>query len=227
MSSVKIKDLPEKLNNPEDDDLLVIEDSEDTKKISLIKLRSAFSMDGILNSMKQTLLEKINTFVENHSTKYAELEERNRQLEVTCNNLENDRIHDKDRIFALEDRLVIQTNLIKDLQTERDELISKLSSLTAEKDYLSELLNDAKNELSSIDGSLNALSYDYNTLKTQYDDLKIESDNLKSMIESLENKSTNEIDNFIAEKNNELSTKIEELMTYIRYYHPDVDSLEV
>ena len=39
MANIKISELPEKTDAPSNDDLLVIEDQEDTKKITLQKLK--------------------------------------------------------------------------------------------------------------------------------------------------------------------------------------------
>ena len=227
MSSIKIKDLPEKIDNVQDEDLLVIEDAEDTKKITIVRLKSAFSMDGILISMKEMLLKKINDFMEAHSTRYAELEERNKQLEDTCNSLENNRIHDAERILTLEDRLLSQVETISDLKKSNADLMKAMSTLENEKNELSEMIETANRELNNNKNDFTELSSQYENLQNNYNTLKEENDSLKEIVTALENRSNNDIDNFIKDKNNELASKIEDLMKYIRYYHPDVDSLEV
>lgn len=227
MSSIRVKDLPEKKDNLNDDDLVVIEDSEDTKKISLIKLRSAFSMDGILTSMKQMLLDKIDTFMTTHSTRYSELEERNKQLEVTCHNLENDHIHDAERIFELENNLIKQSNLIKNLQTEKTNLEGTVFKLEIQKNSLTEQVAQLNNEINSNKDTISTLTNDYKDLQNNYRILKEENDTLKNTVGKLDTRANTYIDNFVNEKNREIFEKTEELMAYIRYYHPDVDNLEV
>lgn len=226
MSSIKIKDLPEKINDLEDDDLLVIEDNEDTKKITLVKLKSAFSIDNILTAVKDMLLEKINNFIKSHDSKHSELESQNKQLEVTCHNLENDRIHDADRIFALEHVVYDQADLIKTLQDENVRLSASLLVLQSEKENLSEQITDLDEQLNLKETEFDSLFSRYEDLQAKYKELHEENTKLNSLVESLETTSTTTIDNFFNEKSEEISTKIEELMTYIRFYHPDVDDME-
>lgn len=227
MSSIKVKELPEKLDIPKDEDILVIEDSEDTKKINLIRLRSAFSMDGILTSMKEMLLEKINSFMKAHDARYKELYDRNIQLEVTCDNLENSHIHDMNRISELEDKLIVQTDSIKTLQAERIRLNELLTVVENEKNELAIRVDELDKQFANKKYNFNLLTSEFALLQKQYNILLAENNTLKETVNNLEATSNVSINEFIANTNIELATKMNELMAYIRHYHPDVDDLEV
>ena len=227
MSNIKIKDLPEKIDYLQDEDLVIIEDQEDTKKISLVKLRSSFSMDGILTSIKEMLLEKINTFIINHNAQYAYLFERNRQLEVTCANLENDRLHDKDRIFELENKLVTQEDEISKLKEDNMELIISMSNLTDENNNLMGRNELLEIKLNTVEVTASQYVTNYNNLRNNYTKLQKDAKELKASVDRLQSSYITDIDGFVNEKNMELDEKLDELKRYIRYYHPDMDDLEV
>lgn len=225
MSSIKIKDLPEKTDTLNDEDLLVIEDLEDTKRISLIRMRAAFSMDGILTSMKNMLLDKINSFIETHSIKYKELVNRNTELETICHNLSNDHIHDAERIFKLEDELVIQKQKVVTLQTEKTNLLKLINQLELDKESLSEKLIELETLLSANQSSIVVLKSQVKDLQIKSKELKEKNEVLQNSLDVVEDYSNNIIDTNFNEVNTKLSETIEDIMAYIRYHHPDVDEV--
>lgn len=221
MSSIKIKDLPEKIDDLKDEDIVVIEDNEDTKKISLLKLKAAFSMDNKLSAIKDSLLEKINDFINSNNNNYNELKEKNEQLEIICNNLRNDHDHDAQRIFELEDKLITQVDLVSDLITKKTQLEKMVDDLTIDKDKLTADIDKLTALVASKESDLNNLAVIYNQLNTRYNELLSESNELKNTVNQLKEKSNTDIDDFIDSTNKELSNKVEELMMYIKHYHPD------
>lgn len=225
MSSIKIKELVEKTDNLNDEDLVIIEDAEDTKKITLLRLRSAFSMDSILTATKNSILDKVNSFIENHSTKYKALEERNARLEVLCHNLQNDHDHDAERIFELEDRLVKQTEYTSSLQTEKNRLLTNINELQQDKDILSERITQLNKQVSSNESSIIILKSQVKDLQLKSTELKQINEELQKLVDEVEANSNNTIDQNFEDINSTLKDHIEDLMAYIRYYHPDVDDI--
>ena len=225
MSSIKIKELVEKTDNLNDEDLIIIEDIEDTKKITLLRLKSAFSMDGILSATKNMLLDKINSFIESHSAKYKELEEKNNRLEILCHNLQNDHDHDANRIFELEDQLVHQTDQISSLTWEKNRLSTQLEELQKSGDDLSDeiILLKAQNNLN--ESKITTLKSQVKDLQNKSKELKEVNEELQELVNTLETESNNKIDQSFNDANTKLSESIDDLMSYIRYYHPDVDDI--
>lgn len=223
--SVRIKDLQEKIDTLNDEDLIVIEDFEDTKKITLLRLRSAFSMDSIFTATKNMLLDKINSFMESHSTKYKELQDKNSQLEVICHNLENNHIHDAERIFELENRLVIQTDQMVILKQEKDRLLELILELEQDKESLSEEITSLKTLVSNNETSIVILKSQVKDLQLKSKQLKEKNEELQNLITNYETESNENINNNFTDVNTKLSESIEDIMAYIRYYHPDVDDI--
>lgn len=225
MSSIKVEDLPEKIDDLSEDDLMIIEDQEDTKKVTLLKLRTAFSMDGILSSLKTSLSNKIDIFISNHNARYKELEDRNKQLEVTCYNLENQHIHDAERITQLENELSKQRNITSDLDNEKSVLLDKIIELEKQKSLLAEHIELLNDSLESNKNSTIELQTQLETLKNSFNELKYVNDELQSTINTLESDSKTNIDQNFSSIETTLSESVKELMDYIRYYHPDVDEI--
>lgn len=225
MSSIKIRDLVEKTDSLVDDDLMVIEDNEDTKKISLIKLKSAFSMDGNLTAIKNMLLEKIEEFIASHDSRCSELEHRNKQLNITCTNLDNDHIHDAERIFELENRLIVETNNIEELQFVKTQLLEMITQLQNDKDALSDEILKLKLQISNDQELIEQLATNAEELQTNIADLTELNTKLEETVAELEQASTENIEDNFTEANEKLNSSIQDLLKYIRHYHPDVDEI--
>lgn len=225
MSEIKITNLPEKVDKLEDDDLLIIEDIEDTKKITLLRLKSAFSMDGILNSMKKMLNDKIDDFIVQHSEKYTQLVDRNTQLEVTCSNLENDHKHDADRIFELENNLIIQQNINNDLTKEKDKLVESLQELKSSRNLLETELQEVIDQNNQNKILIEELQKQTEQYKSNISELQAVNEELQLLADNLETEYNAKIESNFDEVNTKLQEEINDLMSYIRHYHPDIDDI--
>ena len=225
MSEIKITNLPEKVDKLEDEDLLVIEDIEDTKKITLLRLKSAFSMDGILNSMKKMLNDKIDEFIVNHSERYTQLVDRNAQLEVACSNLENDHKHDAERLFELENNLIIQQNINTDLVKEKDRLMESLQEITSSRNSLESELESVVEQNNQNKILIEELQNQTEQYKSNIVELQSVNEELQLFANNLEVEYNQKIESNFNEVNTKLQEEINDLMDYIRHYHPDVDDI--
>ena len=225
MSSIRIKDLVEKIDNLDDEDLMVVEDNEDTKKIPLLRMKSAFSMDSSLISIKDMLLEKLNAFIKTHETTISDLEHRNKQISIMCANLDNDHIHDSERIFELENKLNVETKKVDNLLLEKNNLLKLLLDLQIEKDELSNKILDLKIQISNNEKLISQLMENTTKLKNDVSQLTEINKSLENSVKELEQQSSSSIDSNFSNVNNRLDSNIDKLMTYIRYYHPDVDEI--
>lgn len=225
MGSIKFKNLPDKTDDLNDEDLMLIEDATDTKKISLIKLKSLFTLDSILNPVKESLQNQINSFMEAHNKKYQSLLERNENLETICHNLENDHDHDAERIFELENRLVVQTNLAASLQNDKNDLNKKISQLQVDKDALSDNITELIKQVNDNDAAIVILKSQIKDLQAKCKEAKDLNKNLQDKLDELDKNTSSTINDHFTKADATLTETIDDIMTYIRYYHPDVDTI--
>lgn len=225
MSSIKIRDLVEKTDYLYDEDLMVIEDSEDTKKIPLIKLKSSFSMDSSLIAIKDSLSGKLDQFTHNHEISLSDLEHKIKQISIMCANLDNDHIHDSERIFELEDRLIVESDGADSLLFEKNRLLKLILELQTEKDALSEEISELKATIEQNKKLISELQDRLTAINNDMENIEDTNVNLDENIKDLESKASTTIDSNYKEVNDRLNSNIDKLMEYIRYYHPDVDDI--
>lgn len=222
MADIKIIDLPEKTDNPSNDDLLVIEDQEDTKKITLQKLRGVLSMDKILSAIKESLENKIIEFLESHSNRMKELEKKNYDLETLCHNLENDHDHDVERITELEEQLHDFKQREQELVQVKNVLIEKVIALEKERASLEEQIRSLTSELAKDEKSIVILQSKVKDLQLKVAQLKEKNDELEESIREAEKNFDDKNIQQFESANKIIDESISDLKTMIRYYHPDV-----
>lgn len=222
MADIKIIDLPEKTDNPSNDDLLVIEDQEDTKKITLQKLRGALSMDNILSAIKESLENKIIEFLEVHSNRMKELEKKNYDLETLCHNLENDHDHDAERIAELEEQLHDFKQREQELVQVKNTLTEKVVMLEEKRALLEEQIQSLTSELAKDEKSIVILQSKVKDLQLKVTQLKGMNDELEESIREAEKNFDDANIQQFESANKLIDESISDLKTMIRYYHPDV-----
>lgn len=225
MGRIEIQNLPEKIDDLADEDLLVLEDIDDTKKVTLSHLKSAFSINNLIENAKGILLDKINTFMETHSTRYNALLRRNSLLEETCNTLLNETNSNKATINQLKNIISNQNTDIDNLLMQKDELFNLIEILQIDRDNLSLELEKLRNKLSSNQESISELLDQIDTLEKRIVDLSNLSTKLNAEVNTLREESNNTVNANYDNISNRLTENINDIIAYIRYYHPDVDDI--
>lgn len=222
MANIKISELPEKTDAPSNDDLLVIEDQEDTKKITLQKLKGILSMDNILTSIKEFLETKITEFLEVHSNRMKELEKKNYDLETLCHNLENDHDHDMERISELQNRLHEFERREEELSSIKDILSEKVENLELEIPILENQIEESLNNLIEKEKSIIVLQSKVKDLQIKVSELKNMNSILENNMEQMREDFNNVNNQQFESANDKIDESIRDLKTMIRFYHPDV-----
>ena len=217
---VKIKELPSKsFAEITDNDIMVIEDSSDTKQIPVSALKLFFSSDNKLNALSDKLDSKFEELQDLIAQINKDISSTDDALDKRINNLYNDHEATKQRLGALKEDVVDVQNHIHDMDTHFetvDTQIKDLQDLTANHSKLIKALQDTVN---NHEGRIVNLEQDNVVNKQAIIDIR-------QSISDLDKKFTNEIarldrqDEDNKESNIEYSDQLyNDCMKYIDYYH--------
>lgn len=217
---VKIKELPSKsFSEITDSDIMVIEDSSDTKQIPVSALKLFFSSDNKLNALS----EKLDSKYEELQNMIAQINRDNSSsddaLDKRITNLYNDHEATKQRLGALKEDVVDVQNHIKEMDTHFDTVDSQIKTLQDIAVSHAKEIDKLKETVNNHEGRIVNLENDNKINKQAIIDIR-------QSISDLDKKFTNEIarldkqDEANKESNIEYSDQLyEDCMKYIDYYH--------
>lgn len=220
MPVVKIHELPvKKYSELNPTDIMVLEDTSDTKQITIEQLKLFFSSDDKLQATieyLEGLYNGLNDELDKHIDECDGLDE---DFESRLSNLFEDHERTKAQIGDIQEQLVDAQNDIKDIQkhlTDNDSKILKLQQTVADHE---DRITENETKLANHEERLVALEADNETNKVNISqlqqDLKTLSDHVDEEIKRLDDRITQ-----INTENHEYTDKAyDNIMLYIDYYH--------
>lgn len=220
MPVVKIHELPvKKYSELNPTDIMVLEDTSDTKQITIEQLKLFFSSDDKLQATieyLEGLYNGLNDELDKHIDECDGLDE---DFESRLSNLFEDHERTKAQIGDIQEQLVDAQNDIKDIQkhlTDNDSKILKLQQTVADHE---DRITENETKLANHEERLVALEADNETNKANISqlqqDLKTLSDHVDEEIKRLDDRITQ-----INTENHEYTDKAyDNIILYIDYYH--------
>lgn len=217
---VKIKELPSKsFAEITDNDIMVIEDSSDTKQIPVSALKLFFSSDNKLNALSEKLDSKFEELQDMITRINKDISSTDEALAKRITNLYNDHEATKRRLGALKEDVVDVQNHIKDMDTHFDTVDAQIEALQELTVNHSRLIKDLQDAVNNHEGRIVNLEQDNETNKQAIIDIR-------QSISNLDKKFTNEIARLDKQDENNKESNIEysdqlykNCMKYIDYYH--------
>lgn len=220
MPVVKIKELPVKTNAElESTDIMVIEDTSDTKQITIEQLRLFFSNDSKLQAISDSLQRSIDELDDKLDSHIKSCDDVYDDLGSRLNNLFEDHERTKKQVGDIQEQLVDAQNDIKEIYSHLDKVDSQISELQETVADHEKRITANEEKLADHEDRIAALEKDNEINKQNISqlqqDLKDLSDHVDSEIERLDNRITQ-----VNTENHEYTDKAyDNLMLYIDYYH--------
>lgn len=220
MPVIKIKELPKKqYSEIAPTDIMVIEDSSDTKQITVEQLQLFFSSDeklqAIIDQMEREFAE-IRKYIEDHLKDVINKDE---ELDARLNNLFEDHERTKQQVGRIQEDLV-------DAQNDIIEIFKRLDGLDSDVSELQNIVADHEKRITEEEKiskdhekRITVLEKDNETNKGDISDLQTDLANFKTYVKNEIDRLDQKIDD-INRENHEYTDKIyDRIMLYIDYYH--------
>ena len=220
MPVVKIKELPVKTNAElESTDIMVIEDTSDTKQITIEQLRLFFSNDSKLQAISDSLQNSIDELDDKLDSHIKSCDDVYDDLGSRLNNLFEDHERTKKQVGDIQEQLVDAQNDIKEIYSHLDKVDSQISELQETVADHEKRITSNEEQLANHEDRITTLEKDNEINKQNIaqlqQDLKDLSDHVDSEIKRLDDRITQ-----VNTENHDYTDKAyDNLMLYIDYYH--------
>ena len=214
MAIVKIKEL-DSISEINNTDYMVIEDSQDTKKITIGQLKSVFSVDNKLTALKNDFDNKIQSLSNECNNRYDEIINSNLDWSNIQNNLLNENTKIKRRLDIAESDLIVLKQGLSDTNSQINSIKSDINTINNDIENVNQHITNQDTILDSIKDELYNTNNRISILESNYQDLYNELSNVKSTISTIIETQNRDRDNTLA-----LVKKLENrTLNYLDYYH--------
>lgn len=220
MPVIKIKELPvKKYSELDPTDLMVLEDTSDTKQITIDQLKLFFSSDDKIQAITEhfeELIDKLDSKLDDHIKDCTGI---NEEFESKLSNLFEDHERTKQQVGDIQEQLIDAQNDIEDIKEHLNGVDSDILDLQEKVADHEKRIAANEKTLADHEKRIKALESDNATNKDNIaklqQDLKNLSDHVDSEIKRLDDRITQ-----INTENHEYTDKAyDNLMLYIDYYH--------
>ena len=220
MPVIKIKELPSKqYSEIKETDLMIIEDTSDTKQITIEALRLFFSSDNKLQAMNNRIEEIYNELTNYLEGAIKEITQDNENLDSRLTNLFEDHERTKQQVGKIREDLTDAQNDIIEIQehlTTHDTQIKNLQDITAEHE---KEITRLQQESADYEDRISKLEEDNNKNKQDIADIKQNIVDFKSEMAREIKRLDDRITQINTENHEYTDTAYDNLMKYIDYYH--------
>lgn len=220
MATIKIKELPvKKLSEITGENLMIIEDSVDTKQITIEDLQIFFSADNKITALKTSLENALSALEKDFNAKIKELLLDDSELEKKVNDLYNDHEDTKSRLGNLVEKVVDLENLLNATIARVSKNETAISNLQK---YTKEIRTDLNKAIKNIATNTSDITSIKEKNKEQDNRLTANEETIESFKEEYDKK-MEELDTTVADNKSEAKKYSDQLydqiMQYIDFYH--------
>lgn len=220
MPTIKIHELPsKKYLEIADTNIMVIEDSEDTKQVPIADLKRLFSSDDKINAIVDQLNTKFNEFKSELTRMVQDLINEDTDFEVRLNNLYQDHEQTKKKLGKLQEDLVdAQNDIIEifDHLTKSDGRLNTLESTAADHEKRIKTLED---KVANHETRIVALEKDNETNKKNITQLQKDLHSLSEHVDEEVDRLDTKIDTDVKGAKEYSEKLYDDALAYIDYYH--------
>ena len=220
MPVVKIKELPVKsYPELEPTDVMVLEDTSDTKQITIEQLKLFFSSDQKIQAITEYLEglnEELRKDLEEHIKDCSGI---NEDLESRLSNLFEDHERTKAQVGDIQEQLVDAQNDIKDIKEHLTNVDSQIGELQEKVADHEERITANEKQLADHEDRIVALEEDNNTNKENISQLQKDLQSLTTHVEEEIKRLDDRITQINTENHEYTDKAYDNLMLYIDYYH--------
>lgn len=213
---IKINELQQLLgSNVSDKNLMVIQDEEDTKKITIEDLKEVFSNNSKLENLEAKLMEYMDEMKSFIDEQIAGIKKEQESMNSTLSNIQKSMDSVTKTVDKLDNKVTEFGSTVESLAAKVDSLNTDVEALTTNVTNVDGKLDDINSDITSMKKSISLNTEDIENHSTTIDNIKDTLTTLQTTVDGL----TVDMGNV----DTDISAAIEKLrldiMKYIEYYH--------